>query len=131
MKLRKTAKKGLGSPGTILVGIAIEDCKIGDVVTIRVDSSGTYEVYPMIEEIKESSHSSTSSSKSSSRMDGTSSDPMLEIIWEDRVEEEKIKEESKVPKKVIVKKRRITLSKEEEEKIVEKSYTYVVNYSYS
>jgi len=130
MKSRKTAKKGLGSPDTILVGTAMENCKVGDIVVIKANGSGVYEVSPMKEEMEESSHSFTSSSKSSSRIDGTPSDPMLEIIWEDRVGKEEIKEESKMPKKVIAKKRRITPNKEEEEKIVEKSYTYIRNNPY-
>jgi len=111
--LKKIAKKPKESPTfpeVMFVGVAIEDCKIGDIVAIKSDGKGAYKVSPMKEpeDFGSSSLSKTSSSKSSFRgFDGTSGSSVAEILCKDDVEEDKEEEIKKGPKEVKAKKRNI------------------------
>ena len=118
--LKKIAKKPKESPTfpeVMFVGVAIEDCKIGDIVAIKSDGKGAYKVSPMKEpeDFGSSSLSKTSSSKSSFTfrgIDGTSDSSVVGILCKDDVVKDKIedKEEEEIekgPKEVKAKKRNI------------------------
>ena len=116
--LKKIAKKSKESPTfpeVMFVGVAIEDCKIGDIVAIKSDGKGAYKVSPMKEpeDFGSSSLSKTSSSKSSFRgFDGTFGSSVVEILCKndvvkDKIEDKEEEEIEKGPKEVKAKKRNI------------------------